>query len=204
MYRSRYLLALLAVAGSVLSSCVKDTSIVISDVARRNLRTEVINAVTASNTFDTTTAVGEADEFGGFLGIGQTRGLIQPHTNSLRDTLEHMQILGRIRVSKKYRDMAPSADPDTIWNYWVIAYIPTREFPRGEYVSVYVAERVTDHVAVRKLSGALAPAKHTRPVAKWRHSRTAPWATCTDNMCCCEDSSCRTPLSAHVFLSNSP
>ena len=206
--RSRFTAALAAFAlavGAYLWSCAPAATVTVAGVDLAALRDTILAAVPPDAMFDPDTTYSEEDEFGGFLGTGKTRGLIQPHRNANAGPLTHLKFLARMRVSKDFRGMVGSrSTADTIWNYWVVGFLTTTAARRPQWVSIYVAPAESGHIEVRKLTAALSPAPHARGMAKWRHSKVAPWASCSDNMCCCEDSQCKTPLSAHNFLLNRP
>ena len=205
MFRSRYLVALMILAavavGTSLWSCAHTPDVRVRDVNLPALRDSIIARVPSDSLFDPDPQYGEEDSFDGFLGFGKTRGLIQPHRTAHAGSLAHMKFLARIRVNKDWHGLAPTPDGGSpVWNYWVVAQLTIADERKPRWVSVYVAPQQSGHIVVRELSAALSPAPHTRGMAKWRHSRTAPWASCSDNMCCCEDSGCRTPVAAHLVL----
>ena len=205
MFRSRYLVALMALAavavGTSLWSCAHTPDVRVTGVNLDSLRDSIRARVPNDAQFDPDAQYGEEDSFDGVLGFGKVHGLIQPHRRAHAGQLTHLKFLARIRVDKQWHGLAPTPDGGTpVWNYWVAALLMKDGARKPQWVSVYVAPQQNGHIVIRELSAALSPSPHTRGMAKWRHSRTAPWASCSDNMCCCEDSSCKTPVSAHEAM----
>ena len=206
MFRSRYLVALMALAavavGTSLWSCAHAPNVRVTRINLNALRDSIVPSLQNKDAeFDPDPQYGEDDSFDGVLGFGKVHGVIQPHRTAHAGPLTHRKVLARIRVNKDWHGLAPTPDGSrTVWNYWIAALLTPDGARKPQWVSVYIAPDKDGHIVVRDLSAALSPFPHTRGMAKWRHSRTAPWASCSDNMCCCEDSGCRTPIAAHEVL----
>jgi hypothetical protein len=202
MIRSRYLVTVVSAAVFLASvsvwSCAHVETLSVMDVDLQLLRDSIVASLPHDSMFDADPSYSDTGVVAGI--ITKTRGIIQPHKTAHTGTLTHRKVLARIRVDRPYRQLAASPADTTYWNYWVAAFLKPNGSRSNQWVSVYVAPDVPNHIKTMKLTGALSPVPHTRAMAKWRRSKAVPWASCSANMCCCEDSECRTPLSAHQIL----
>ena len=200
MFRSRILIALLSTAAVavVLSRCYllrpHPGEYPAPPQVRADIRQQVISRIPHDTMFNAHPDSGQVSDLVDIGHHERARGLIQPYRNSHRERLHHLMFLGRIRVDRPYHGLAPSPSPaQTIWNYWVVIEVQTSRSQR-RFISAFVAPGASDHVAVRHLSwtDSTTGPRHPNALARWNHSAGDSWATCS-NMCCCEDSHCKTP-----------